>query len=117
MLPVVNAALPYASCFIFHGSCHRADQGNILFDIVALLDDITMQKIKNLGGLSAIYFSHPHYYGTYQLSFMLTVCITQILLSVAYTVKMGSACVNNIATMTHCSAPYPSTNYPYDLSA
>lgn len=43
--------------------CDGVDQGNILFDIVAVLDNVTKQKIKDLGGLHAIYLSHPHYYG------------------------------------------------------
>ncbi|KAL3149409.1 hypothetical protein ABBQ32_002204 [Trebouxia sp. C0010 RCD-2024] len=41
----------------------KTEQGNVLFDIVGVLDDTTKQRIKNLGGLHAIYFSHPHYYG------------------------------------------------------
>lgn len=52
--------------------CDGVDQGNILFDIVAVLDDVTKQKIKDLGGLHAIYFSHPHYYGANSPATVLT---------------------------------------------
>ena len=41
----------------------NAGEGNVLMDIVAFLDEATKQKIKQLGGVHAIYFSHPHYYG------------------------------------------------------
>ena len=41
--------------------------GNVLMDIVAFLDEATKQKIRQLGGVHAIYFSHPHYYGTLDL--------------------------------------------------
>ena len=59
---VVKAAHHFA--FALQPWSWYAEQGNILFDIVGVLDDTTKQKIKNLGGLHAIYFSHPHYYGT-----------------------------------------------------
>ena len=32
-------------------------------DIVAFLDETVKQEIRQLGGVHAIYFSHPHYYG------------------------------------------------------
>ncbi|HYP13841.1 MAG TPA: MBL fold metallo-hydrolase [Bryobacteraceae bacterium] len=38
--------------------------GNILWDCIALLDDATIQKIRERGGLRAIAISHPHYYTT-----------------------------------------------------
>ena len=40
----------------------QTPQGNILWDCVALLDDATVAKIKELGGIKAIAISHPHYY-------------------------------------------------------
>lgn len=42
----------------------QTDQGNILWDCVALLDDATRQFIHQRGGLRAIAISHPHYYTT-----------------------------------------------------
>lgn len=36
--------------------------GNILWDCVSLLDAPTIARIQELGGLSAIALSHPHYY-------------------------------------------------------
>src|SRR5262249_5090790 len=39
-------------------------QGNILWDCVALLDDATVTRIKQLGGIAKIAVSHPHYYTT-----------------------------------------------------
>ena len=75
-------------CYVLYGliyTCYDSvDQGNILFDIVAVLDDVTKQKIKDLGGLDAIYFSHPHYYGTNSLATMLTMTETNILTSLMH---------------------------------
>ena len=42
----------------------QTSQGNVLWDCVALLDDSTMEAIRNLGGVAAIAISHPHYYTT-----------------------------------------------------
>ncbi len=39
-------------------------EGNILWDCVTLLDNPTIEHIKESGGLSAIAISHPHYYTT-----------------------------------------------------
>jgi glyoxylase-like metal-dependent hydrolase (beta-lactamase superfamily II) len=39
--------------------------GNILWDLIAYLDQPTVDKIQSLGGLSAIVISHPHYYTTW----------------------------------------------------
>ncbi len=39
-------------------------QGNLLWDCVALLDEATIQAIRDLGGIAAIAISHPHYYTT-----------------------------------------------------
>jgi glyoxylase-like metal-dependent hydrolase (beta-lactamase superfamily II) len=38
---------------------------NILWDCVTFLDVATVARINNLGGLSAIVISHPHYYSTH----------------------------------------------------
>ncbi|GGE63884.1 MBL fold metallo-hydrolase [Priestia taiwanensis] len=37
---------------------------NMLWDCITYLDDITIQEIKELGGIHAIALSHPHYYST-----------------------------------------------------
>lgn len=41
-----------------------SDKGNILWDCVTYIDDATVEHIKELGGISAIVVSHPHYYST-----------------------------------------------------
>lgn len=38
-------------------------EGNLLWDCVSLLDEETFRTVTDLGGLSAIAISHPHYYG------------------------------------------------------
>ncbi|KAJ4390200.1 hypothetical protein N0V85_007460 [Neurospora sp. IMI 360204] len=38
---------------------------NVLWDCVAFLDDETVSKIKQLGGVDAIVISHPHFYTTH----------------------------------------------------
>ncbi|SFP37790.1 hypothetical protein SAMN05421810_102406 [Amycolatopsis arida] len=42
----------------------RAASGNVLWDCVAYLDDETVTRVTELGGISAIAISHPHYYTT-----------------------------------------------------
>lgn len=39
--------------------------GNIMWDCITLLDEDTITKINDLGGLKAIVISHPHYYSTH----------------------------------------------------
>lgn len=41
----------------------RSPHGNILFDAVSYLDDDLAARIQDLGGISAIAVSHPHFYG------------------------------------------------------
>lgn len=36
--------------------------GNVLWECISLIDDATIQAIHDLGGLTAIAVSHPHYY-------------------------------------------------------
>src|SRR5947208_9962318 len=38
--------------------------GNVLWDCVSLIDEDTLRKVRELGGLVAIAFSHPHFYGS-----------------------------------------------------
>jgi hypothetical protein len=42
----------------------RAPSGNVLWDMVTHLDDDLVREIEELGGVSAIAISHPHFYGT-----------------------------------------------------
>ncbi|GII59608.1 hypothetical protein Pth03_79970 [Planotetraspora thailandica] len=42
----------------------RTPGGNVLWDMVTHLDDDTIERIRELGGVDAIAISHPHYYGT-----------------------------------------------------
>lgn len=42
----------------------RAPTGNVLWDCVTYLDDELVGRIRELGGITAIAISHPHYYST-----------------------------------------------------
>ena len=42
----------------------QSDAGNILWDCVSLIDDKTVRRVSDLGGVSAIAISHPHYYAS-----------------------------------------------------
>jgi hypothetical protein len=42
----------------------RTDNGNVLWDCIATLDDATVTMIEALGGIDAIAISHPHFYTT-----------------------------------------------------
>jgi len=41
----------------------RTPRGNVLWDCVGFIDDASVRKIKELGGIAAIAVSHPHFYG------------------------------------------------------
>ncbi|PNY29216.1 Uncharacterized protein YmaE [Tolypocladium capitatum] len=43
----------------------RTPGGNVLWDCITLLDEETMARIDELGGLKAIVISHPHFYTTH----------------------------------------------------
>ncbi|ETN37643.1 uncharacterized protein HMPREF1541_07266 [Cyphellophora europaea CBS 101466] len=43
----------------------RTPQGNVLWDLIPLLDHTTVTLIQALGGLDAIVISHPHYYSSW----------------------------------------------------
>jgi hypothetical protein len=38
--------------------------GNILWDSISYIDDVAVQRVTELGGISAIALSHPHYYSS-----------------------------------------------------
>ncbi|MFY9695507.1 MAG: MBL fold metallo-hydrolase [Xanthobacteraceae bacterium] len=42
----------------------RTENGNILWDCIATLDDATVTMIEGLGGIDTIAISHPHFYTT-----------------------------------------------------
>lgn len=42
----------------------QTPQGNVLWDCLSLIDDATVTAIEELGGLSAIAISHPHFYSS-----------------------------------------------------
>lgn len=42
----------------------RTPGGNVLWDCVPLIDDATVKRIQELGGIKEIAISHPHYYTT-----------------------------------------------------
>ena len=42
----------------------QSGQGNVLWDCISLIDDETVEKVRELGGVSAIAISHPHYYAS-----------------------------------------------------
>jgi len=42
----------------------RTQNGNILWDCIATLDDATVTMVEGLGGIDAIAISHPHFYTT-----------------------------------------------------
>jgi glyoxylase-like metal-dependent hydrolase (beta-lactamase superfamily II) len=42
----------------------QSSDGNVLWDCVSLIDDETIARVRELGGISAIAISHPHYYST-----------------------------------------------------
>ncbi len=39
-------------------------KGNLLWDCITLLDDVTIDAVQALGGVAAIAISHPHYYSS-----------------------------------------------------
>ncbi len=40
------------------------DGGNLLWDCISLVDDDTVARVRELGGVAAIAISHPHYYSS-----------------------------------------------------
>ena len=40
----------------------QTPKGNLLWDCVGLIDDATVSRVKELGGIAEIAISHPHYY-------------------------------------------------------
>jgi hypothetical protein len=42
----------------------QSAEGNVLWDCISLLDEETIRRVRDLGGIAAIAISHPHYYAT-----------------------------------------------------
>jgi hypothetical protein len=42
----------------------RSAAGNVLWDMITYLDDELAERVRELGGISAIAISHPHFYGS-----------------------------------------------------
>jgi hypothetical protein len=42
----------------------RTPAGNVLWDMITYLDDELIRQVNELGGVSAIAISHPHFYGS-----------------------------------------------------
>lgn len=42
----------------------RSPAGNVMFDMISYLDDELIARVADLGGVSAIAVSHPHFYGS-----------------------------------------------------
>jgi glyoxylase-like metal-dependent hydrolase (beta-lactamase superfamily II) len=41
----------------------RTPTANVLWDCITLIDDDTVARVEQLGGIDAVAISHPHYYG------------------------------------------------------
>src|SRR5690242_6108940 len=42
----------------------RTPAGNVVWDMITYLDDDMVEQVRELGGVSAIAISHPHFYGS-----------------------------------------------------
>lgn len=42
----------------------RTPGGNVLWDCITLIDDATVERLRELGGVALIAISHPHYYSS-----------------------------------------------------
>ncbi len=42
----------------------QTEQGNVMWDCISLIDDETVEQVRELGGVGAIAISHPHYYAS-----------------------------------------------------
>ena len=42
----------------------RTGAGNVMWDCVSLVDDASLTALREIGGLSAIAISHPHFYAS-----------------------------------------------------
>ncbi|MDQ0191446.1 MBL fold metallo-hydrolase [Alicyclobacillus cycloheptanicus] len=47
-----------------HAKLIRTPYGNILWDCISYIDDVTVDLIRGIGGIQAIAISHPHFYSS-----------------------------------------------------
>ena len=47
-----------------HAKLIRTAEGNVLWDCVSYIDDVTVDLIRGIGGIRAIAISHPHFYSS-----------------------------------------------------
>jgi len=47
-----------------HAMLIKTESGNILWDCISLIDDVTVEAIQSSGGISTIAISHPHFYSS-----------------------------------------------------
>ncbi|MDP9728828.1 MBL fold metallo-hydrolase [Alicyclobacillus tolerans] len=47
-----------------HAKLIRTPHGNILWDCISYIDDVTVDLIRGIGGIQAIAISHPHFYSS-----------------------------------------------------
>jgi hypothetical protein len=47
-----------------HAYLVQAPSGNVLWDCITLVDDAKLERVRALGGISAMAISHPHYYSS-----------------------------------------------------
>jgi glyoxylase-like metal-dependent hydrolase (beta-lactamase superfamily II) len=47
-----------------HAHLIRTAGGNVLWDCISLVDDTTVERVAQLGGIAAIAISHPHFYSS-----------------------------------------------------
>ncbi|MDI9259583.1 MBL fold metallo-hydrolase [Alicyclobacillus sendaiensis] len=47
-----------------HAKLIRTQEGNILWDCISYLDDVTVDLIRSIGGIRVIAVSHPHFYSS-----------------------------------------------------
>lgn len=47
-----------------HAKLLRTPHGNILWDCISYVDDVTVDLIRGIGGIHAVAISHPHFYSS-----------------------------------------------------
>jgi len=47
-----------------HAKIIRTPHGNILWDCISYIDDVTVDIIRGIGGIKAVAISHPHFYSS-----------------------------------------------------
>src|SRR5690242_1749438 len=63
-LDVVSITTEPAFSVGHHCLLVRGETRNLLWDCISLIDDATIAAVRELGGISAIAISHPHFYAS-----------------------------------------------------